>query len=162
MALVFATHMTSPLGWLHSLLVAKLGRYSMFLGSLTSWSLHCIFGFALTASHTTPSWASYRDSDSVCYTLRGFSGFPLKSEWNLPGTHKFCILHAWKISIMWVTSFATSSSSSWAPEDHSCSSIFVPERLTAKKESWGNNFLSSPQRRVPQQCSLLKGKSFKW
>lgn len=64
------------------------------LAPLTSWSLHCIFSFIVTASHFALSGASCRESDPITRCLAS-----LIFLWNLGGIfHNSCILHAWKTS----------------------------------------------------------------
>lgn len=70
-------HVTSLLGWLRSLPAAFLGGYFLSLASLSSWGLHCSFGFALTASHPVCSGTTHRSS--YLPHIAWLAGLPLES-----------------------------------------------------------------------------------
>jgi hypothetical protein len=65
--LLFTTHMVSLLGWLHLLSMAFISKRSMFLASSTSYSLHCIFDFTLTASNIFLPGAACKDPNRDTY-----------------------------------------------------------------------------------------------
>jgi hypothetical protein len=74
MALSTVVHMVSFLGWLCLLPAVLPDTSSMFLVSLTSWDLHCIFDFAHTASHISLKGAACRESKCVtsCLAMQAF------------------------------------------------------------------------------------------
>lgn len=73
--LLVVAHMYFLLDWLYSLLAAFLSRHFIFLASLTSWGLHCYFGFTFTVSCIALSESTSRDSDLDTHCLVSNSPF---------------------------------------------------------------------------------------
>jgi hypothetical protein len=100
--------------------VTFLNRHSTFLVSPTSWDLHCSLG------HHPHSFLNYPCSDLVPVTHCLPSDFPLKSM-KPPHSCNSCILHVCKTSIEGrMPRSAVSLSSSLAPLDYGCSSLWMP------------------------------------
>jgi hypothetical protein len=97
----------------------------MFLASPTSWSLYCNLSFTLTNSHISLSEDACRDPDPATHCLIS-QAFMWTFWWKPPWPHKSCILHACKVSIIWMMLRSTTSLSSiWVPVDLACSGFWV-------------------------------------
>jgi hypothetical protein len=98
-----------------------------------------------------------------CHIFPGPLVLSLKSWWKPLWPYKFCILHACKISMMWMVKMpATSKNGTWAPLGHAS---LVSECLGNSIVKWviRKQINTWPcARGMLQRWSILKGKSFKW
>jgi hypothetical protein len=106
------------------------GRHFMLLASITSWYLHCSFGFTHIPPHIALSRAPCRDSDHATNTWPLSHSFQILLKvsqllqssclYNKQHLHDTKVCH-WFLS------------SSWAHWDHGCCCPWVPGQLNTVK-----------------------------